>query len=200
MKQDRKPRNKPMNLRVPYFDKGSKNIQWGKDSFFNKQCWENWTATCKRMKLEHFLTPSVQFSHSVVSDCLRPQELQHTRPPCPSPTPGVHPNPRPVSWWCHPTITSSVVPLSSCLQSFPASGSFPRSQLFRSGGQSTGVSATTSVLPMNTQHWSTLQWTGRISLELRGLSGVFSNTTVQSIISSVLSFLYSPTLTFIHGY
>ena len=95
-----------------------------------------------------------QFSRSVVSNSLWPHEWQHARPPCPSPTPGVHPNPCPLSQWCHPTISSSVIPFSSCPQSFPASGSFPRSQLFTSGGQSIGVSASTSVLPMNTQDWS----------------------------------------------
>ena len=92
---------------------------------------------------------SIQFSRSVVSDSLQPHEMQHTRPPCPSPTPGVYTNPRPLSWWCHPTISSSVVPFFSCPQSLPASGSFPMSQLFASGGQSIGVSASTSVLPMN---------------------------------------------------
>ena len=122
---------------------------------------------------------SVQFSHSVMSDSLRPHGLQHTRPPCPSPTPGVHPNSCPWSWWCHPTISSSAVPLSSHLQSFPASGSFPMSQLFTSGGQRIAVSASTSVLPMNTQDWFPLEWTGWISLQSKGLSRVFSNTTVQ---------------------
>ena len=109
--------------------------------------------------------PSVQFSHSVRSDSLQPHKLQHARPPCPSQTPGVHPNPCPLSWWCHPTISSSVIPFSSCPQSFPASGSFPMSQLFTSGGQSIGVSASTSVLRMNTQDWSPLGWTGWISLQ-----------------------------------
>ena len=122
---------------------------------------------------------SVQFSCSVVSDSLRPHELQYTRPPCLSPTPGVHPNPCPLSRWCHPTISSSVVPFFSCPQSFPASGSFPMSQPFASGGQSIGVSASVSVLPMNTQDWSPLGWTGWISLQSKGLSRVFSNTTVQ---------------------
>ena len=103
---------------------------------------------------------SVQFSCSVVSNCLWPHGLQHARPPCPSPTPGVHPNQRPLSWWCHPTISFSVVPFSSCPQSFPASGSFQMSQLFASGGQSIGVSASTSVLPVNSQDWSPLGWTG----------------------------------------
>ena len=122
---------------------------------------------------------SVQLSHSGVSDSLRPHELQHARPPCPSPAPRVHPNPCPLCPWCHPTISSSVVPFSSCPQSFPASGSFSMSQLFTSGGQSIGVSASTSVLPMNTQDWPPLGWTGWISLQSKGLSRVFSNTTVQ---------------------
>ena len=120
-----------------------------------------------------------QFSRSVVSDSLQPHEPQHARSPCLSPTPGVHPNPGPLSRWWHPTISSSVVPFSSCPQSFPASGSFPVSQLFASGGQSIGVSASTSVLPMNTQDWSPLGWTSWISLKSKGLSRVFSNTTVQ---------------------
>ena len=122
---------------------------------------------------------SVHFSHSVMSDTLRPHEPQHTRPPCPSPTPGVHQNPSSLSQWCHLTISSSVIPFSSCLQSFPASGSFPMSQLFTSGSQSIGVTASTSVLPMNTQDWSHLGWTGWNSLQSRGLSRVFSNSTVQ---------------------
>ena len=122
---------------------------------------------------------SVQFSRSVMSDSSKSHESQHTRPPCPSPTPGVHPTPCPLSWWCHPTISSSVVPYSSCTQSFPASGSFQMNQFFASGGQSFGVSATTSVLPMNTQDWSPLGWTGWIFLQSKGLSRVFSNTTVQ---------------------
>ena len=122
---------------------------------------------------------SVQFSCSVMSDSLRPHELQHARPPCPSPTPGVHPNSCPSSRWCHPAISSSVVPFSSCPQSLPASESFPMSQLFVSGGQSIGVSASTTVPPVNTQDWSPLGWTGWISLQSKGLSRVFSNTTVQ---------------------
>ena len=120
----------------------------------------------------------VQFS-SVMSDYLWPHELQHARPPCPSPTPGVHSNSRPSSQWCHPAISSSVVPFSSCLQSLPASESFPVSQLLASGGQSTGVSALASFLPKNTQDWSPLEWTGWISLQSKGLSRIFSNTTVQ---------------------
>ena len=122
---------------------------------------------------------SVLFSRSVVSDSLRPHETQHTRPPCPSPTPGVHSDSRPSSQWCHPAISSSVVPFSSCPQSLPASGSFPMSQLFSWGGQTIGVSASISVLPMNTQDWSPLGRTVWISLQSKGLSRVFSNTTVQ---------------------
>ena len=117
---------------------------------------------------------SVQFSFSVVSNSLQPHEPQHTRPPCSSPTPRVHPNPCPLCRFCHPTISSSVIPFSSCPQSFPASGSFQMSQVFASGGQSIGVSASTSVLPMNTQDWSPLRWTDWISLQSKGLSGVFS--------------------------
>ena len=123
---------------------------------------------------------SVQFSRSVLSDSLQPYELQHTRPPCPSPTPGVHSNSRPSSQWCHPAISSSVVSFSSCPQSLPASESFSVSQLFAWGGQSTGVSASASFLPKNTQDWSPLDWTGWISLQSKGLSRVFSITTVQN--------------------
>ena len=122
---------------------------------------------------------SVQFSHSVVSNSLRPHEPQHARCPSASPTPGVYPNWCLLSGWCHPTISSSVIPFSSCPPSFLASGSFPMSQLSTWGGQSIGVSAFTSVLPMNTQDWSPLGWTGWISLQSKGLSRVFSNTTVQ---------------------
>ena len=134
----------------------------------------------------------VQFSHSVMSDSWRPHEPQHARPPCPSPTPGVYPNPCPSSRWCHPTISSSVVPFSSCPQSFPASGSFQMSQLFTLGGQSIGVSASTSVLPVNTQEWSPCS--SRDSQE--------SSPTPQfkSISSLMLSFLYSPTLTSIRDH
>ena len=121
---------------------------------------------------------SVQFSHSVMSDSLRPHESQRARPPCPSPTPGVHSNLCPLSGWCHPAISSSVVPFSSCLQCSPASGSFPMSQLIAWGGQSAGVSALASFLPKNTQGWSPLRWTGWISLQSKG-PRVFSNTTVQ---------------------
>ena len=125
-------------------------------------------------------TISFMFSvHSVVSDSLQPHELQHTRPPCLSSTPGVYPNSCPSSRWCHPTILCSVIPFSSCPQSFPASGSFQISQFLASGGQTIGISASTSVLPMNTQDWSPLGWTGWISLQSKGFSRVFSNTTVQ---------------------
>ena len=124
------------------------------------------------------LFSSVQFSLSFVSSSLQPHETQHARPPCPSPTPGVYPNSCPVSQWCHPTISSSVVSFSFCIQSFPASRSFLMNHLFASGSQSIGVSASTSVLPMNTQDWS-LGWIGWISLQSKGLARVFSNTTVQ---------------------
>ena len=130
---------------------------------------------------------SVQFSHSVMSDSLRPHEPQHARPPCPSPTPGAYPNSSLLSWWCYPTISSSVVPFSSSPQSFPASGSFQTSQLFVSGGQSIGVSATASVLPVNIQGWFPLGWTGFISLLSKGLS--FPTPQFKSINSSMLSFL-----------
>ena len=119
------------------------------------------------------------FSRSVVSDSLRSHGLQHTRLPCPSPTPGVCSNSCPLSQWCHPTISSSVVPFSSCLQSFPDSGSFPTSQLFISSGQSIGASASASVVLMNIQDWFPLGWTGWISLQSKGLSSLFSNTTAQ---------------------
>ena len=122
---------------------------------------------------------SVQFSHSVVSDSLRPHKSQHARPPCPSSTPGVHSDSRPSSWWCHPAISSSVVPFSSCPQSLPSSEHFPMSQLFTWGGQSTGVSVLASFLPKKSQGWSPLEWTGWISLQCKGLSRIFSNTTVQ---------------------
>ena len=121
---------------------------------------------------------SVQCSYSVVSNSLRPHEPQHARPPCPKPTPRFHPNPCPLCWWRHSTISSSVVPFSYFSQSPPASGSFQMSQLSASGGQTIGALASTSVLPMNTQDWS-LEWTGWISLQSKGLSKVFSNTTVQ---------------------
>ena len=123
---------------------------------------------------------SVQFRCSVMSDSLQPHGLQHARPPCPSPTPRIYSNSCPLSQWCHPTISSSVVPFSSCLQSFPASGSFLMSQFFASGGQSIGVSASASVLPMHIQDWFPLGWTGWISLQSKGLSRVFSSIMVQN--------------------
>ena len=130
-----------------------------------------WSSTMTRLLL---------FSHSVLSDSLQPHGLQHTRPPCPSPTPGVHSNSHPsTEWQCHSAISSSVVPFSSCPQSLPASESFQMSQLFAWGGQSPGVSALASFLPKNTQDWSSLEWAGWISLQSKGLSRVFSNTTVQ---------------------
>ena len=153
-------------------------------------CWNRKTDTeflcglplgflvCKRITLQSSVS-SVQFSRSVVSDSLRPHELQHARPPCPSPTPWVHSDSHPSSWCCHPVISSSVIPFSSCPQSLPASESFPMSQLFTWGGQITGVSTLPSVLPKNTQDWSPLERTGWISLQSKGLSRVFSNTTVQ---------------------
>ena len=134
----------------------------------------------KDKKIKCYPIHWVQFSCSVVSDFLWPHELKHARPLCPSPSPRVHTNPCPSSWWCHPIISSSVVPFSSRLQSFPASGSFPMSQFFTSDGQSIGVSASTSVLPMNIQDWFPLGVTGLISLQSKGLSRVFFNTTVQN--------------------
>ena len=138
---------------------------------------------------------SVQFNCSVVSDSLQPHGLPHARLPCPSATPGAYSNSCPLSRCCHPTISSCVIPFSSCLQSFPASRSFPMSQFFTSGYQNTGVSASASVLPINIQGWFPLQWTGWISLQSKGLSRVFSKPQFKSINSLVLSFLYSPTLT-----
>ena len=127
----------------------------------------------------HINIHTVQFSHSVVSDSLRLHGLQHARPPCPSPIPRVYSNSCPLSQWCHPTVSSSVVPFSPCLQSFPASGFFQMNQFFTSGGQNIGVSASTSVLPMSIQDGFPLGWTGWIPLQSKGLSRVFSNTTVQ---------------------
>ena len=138
-----------------------------------EKLWLYWTATSLAS------ISSVHFSCSVMSDSLRPHEPQHAKPPCPSPAPGVHSNSCPSSWWCHPAVSSSVVPFTSCLKSFPTSGSFQMSQFFASGGQNIGVSASTSVLPMNPQDWSLLEWTGWISLQSKGLSRVFSNTTIQ---------------------
>ena len=142
-------------------------------------CLIHWVY-CPGSSLDLSFSSSVSLvSHSVMSDSLWPHESQHTRPPCPSPTPGVYSNSCPSSRWCHPAISSSVIPFSSCPQSLPASGSFPISQPFAWGGQSIGVSASTSVFPMNTQDLSPSGWTGWISLQSKGLSRVFSNTTVQ---------------------
>ena len=137
---------------------------------------------------------SVQFSRLVVSNSLQPHEPQHARPPCPSPTPGVYPKSCPLSQWCHPTISSSVVPFSSCPQSFPASGSFPVSQLFAWGGQSIGVSTSTSVLPMNTQDWSPLGWTGWSSLQSKGLSRVSQDSQESGNISLYLLYFMAETI------
>ena len=144
------------------------HLQWSQTSVYH-------------MSLGLFLDSSdfSLFSRSVVSNSLKPQGLQHARPPCPSPTPRACSDLCPLSWWCHPTISSSVVPFSSRLQSFPASGSFPVSQFFTSGGQSIGASASASILPMNIQDWFPLGWTGLSCLQFKGLWRVFSNTTVQ---------------------
>ena len=143
-------------------------------------CWFYlWSTQIRCLLSSHWCFNSFQFSCSVVYDSLQPHELQHTRPPCPPPTPRVYPNSCPLSQWYHPTVSSSVVPFFSCLQSFPASRSFQMSQLFTSNGWNIGVSASTSVLPVNTQDWFPLGWTGWISLQSKGLSRVFSNTTVQ---------------------
>ena len=145
---------------------------WGKRIIFANLYRTGDITTCLA------LIPGSQFSHSVVSYSLWPHRLQHARLPCPSPTPGVYLNSCPLSRWCHPTISSSVIPFSSCLQSFPASESFPVSQFFTSDGQNIGASASASFLPMNIQDWFPLGWTGWISLLSKGLSRVFSNTTV----------------------
>ena len=143
---------------------------------------------------------SVQFSRSVMSDSLPSHELQHARPPCPSPTPRVHPNSCASSRWCHPDISPSVVPFSSCPQSLPASESFPMSQLFAWGGQSTEVSALASFLPKKSQGWSPSEWTGWISLQSKGLLRISPTPQFKSINSLALSFLHSPTLTSIHNH
>ena len=143
---------------------------------------------------------SSQSSHSVMSDSLQPHGLQYTRPPCPSPTPRAYSNSLPLSQWCHPIISSSVIPFSSHLQSFPASGSFPMSQFFESGGQITGASASASVLPMNIQNWFPLGLTGLISLQPKDSQESSPTPQFKSINSSALTFLYGPTLTSIHDY
>ena len=166
----------------------------------NRKSREVYILYCNSKKRK-LVFSSVQFSSSVMSDSLRPHESQHARPPCPSPTPGVHSDSRPASQWCHPAISSSVIPFSSYSQSLPASESFPMSQLFAWGGQSTGVSASASFLPKKSQGWSPSEWTGWVSLQSKGLSRVFSNTTVQKHqFLMALSLLHSPTLTSIHDY
>ena len=153
-----------------------------------------------RVSSSHIQFSSVHFSRSVMSDSLRPHELQHTRPPCPSLTPGVHSNSRTSSQWCHPAISSSVIPFSSCPQSLPGSESFPMSQLFAWGGQSTGVSASASFHPKNTQDWSPLGWTGWTSLQSKDSEDSSPTPQFKSIVSLVLSFLHSPTLTSTHDH
>ena len=155
-------------------------IQILKGHSFAMYFWQKLFIVSFLLKLSNYLLQrSVQFSWSVISDYLQPQWLQHSRPPCPSPTSTVYSNTCPLTWWWHPTISSSVVTFSFHLPSFPASGSFPMSHLFPSGGQSIGVLASTTVLPMNIEKWSPLGWNGWISLQSKGLSRVFSNTTVQ---------------------
>ena len=179
-------------LALPFFGTGMKT-----DLFQScRHCWVFqicWHIECNTLIVSSFkilkssagipLPPLgffiVQFSRSVISNSLWTQELQNTRPPCLSPTPGVHSNSCPSSRWCHPAISSSIIPFSSCTQSLPASESFPMTQLFAWKGQNTGVSALASFLPKNTQGWSPLEWTGWISLQSKGLTGVFSNTTVK---------------------
>ena len=160
---------------IPFSRRSSKPRGWICVSCISGRFIYHW-ATGKALRLWF---SSIQFSLSVVSNYLWPHELQHARPPCPSPTPGVHSYSCPSSRWCHPAISSSVVPFSSCPQFLPASEFFPMSQLFAWGGQSTGVSASASFHPKNTQGWSPLEWTNWISLQSKGLSKVFSKTTVQ---------------------
>ena len=160
----------------------------------------NSSTLCLLATLMSIIFSSVQFSRSVTSDSLRPHESRHARPPCPSPTPRVYPNSCPSSQWYHPAISSSVIPFSSCPQSLPASGCFPISQLFAWGSQSTGDSASASVLSKNTQDWFSLEWIGWISLQSKGLSRVFSNTTVQKHQFFSNQPLHSPTLTSIHDH
>ena len=133
----------------------------------------------------------LQFTHSVISDSFWPHGLQHARPPCPSPTPGVYQNSSTLSWWCHPTISSSVVPYSSCLESFPASGSFPMSQFFPSGGWSIGASDSASILPKNIQDWFPLGWTGWIPLQYKEPSSIFNNTVQKHQFVGTQLFVYS---------
>ena len=152
------------------------------------------------LKVLVVVTQSCPTPHGVGLQSMQPHGLQHAKLPYPSLSPGVCSDSCPSSWWCHPTISPSIVPFSSCLQSFPALGSFQISQFFTSGCQSIGASASASVLPMNIQDWFPLAWTSSISLQFKGLSRVFSNTTVQIINSSALSHLHSPTVTSIHDH
>ena len=160
----------------------AKILEWVAFSFFKGSSWPGIKPGSPTLQTDSLLSEppnSVQFSRSVVSDSLRPHELQHARLPCPSPAPGVHSDSRPSSQWCHPAISSSVILFSSCPHSLPASESFPMRQLFAWGGQSVGVSALASFFPKKSQGWSPSEWTGWISLQSKGLSIVFSNTTVQ---------------------
>ena len=164
-------------------------FQWNRDANWNKHDKE-WEENDRAFRsYEHQAEQSDQFSCSVMSNSFRPHGLQHTRPPCSSPTPRAYSNSCALSRWCHPTISSSVVPFSSCLQSFPASGSFQMSQLFASGCQSIGVSASTSVLPLNTQDWSPLGWTGWISLQSKDSQESSPTPQFKGINSLAFSFL-----------
>ena len=173
---------------------------------WRRECsWKSWQPSLKALEYlydssSRLFFSSVQFSCSVVSDSLWPRESQHARPPCPSPTPRVHSDSCPSSQCCYPAISSSVVPFSSCPQSLPASQSFPMSQLFALGGQSTGVSASASIPPKKSQGWSPSEWTGWISLQSKGLQESSPTRQFKSINSSALSFLHSPTLTSIHDH
>ena len=180
---------------------GAGRLGWGVMGLLGRTKPSN-DSVCKpkTWKKKKVFSSVSQFSCSVVSDSLRSHESQHSRPPCPSPSPGVHSSSCPLGRWCHPAISSSVIPFSSCPQSLPASKPFPMSQLFAWGSQSTGVSALASFLPKNIQDQSPLERTGWISLQYKGLSRVFSNTQFKSINSSALSFLHSPSLTSIHDH
>ena len=171
------PKMRSVNGRA--FQKQQASLEGCSIFYSLSSCWHCWGYIWTLVWVIWSKSGSVQFSHSVGLNLLRPHGPRHARPPCLSPTPGVYSNSNPLSQWCYPTISSSVVPFSSCPQSLPASGSFQMSQLFTSGGQRIGVSASVSVLPVNTQDWSPLVRTGWISLQSKGLSRVFSNTTVQ---------------------
>ena len=168
---------KPMYIFLPLISYHFKINQYWGQSVLKKR--KKYICRSMQIYLKHRLSQSVQFSRSVMSNSLQRHGLQHARLPCPSPTPGVYPNSCSLSWWCHPTISSSVIPFSSHLQYFPASESFQMSQFFSSGGQSIGVSASALVLPMNIQDWFPSGWIGWLSLQSKVLSRVFSNTTVQ---------------------